>query len=250
MRDFLHVVINELTFNADVDGDGIEDEVKALKNQDGTITYTAEIDGVQKKIEVLQGEDNTLTFNILAEDQATPVIEDVNKRELISKTCALYSEDYATQLIQLWNDASANPKFASLSAEDQATWVINTWNSLTPEQKEAYLNGEISITDTATGEIQTVDNALNSLQPKLSPKANITATENATSVASSGYEVGCINSQLPLFTLAPEYIHRRFTYWLRGVRSATGFAFVYYYGYANFGDASYSLGVRPLFFVN
>ena len=88
-------------------------------------------------------------------------------------------------MIQLWNDASANPKFASLSAEDQATWVINTWNSLTPEQKEAYLNGEISITDTATGEIQTVDNALNSLQPKLSPKANITATENATSVASS-----------------------------------------------------------------
>ena len=176
---------SSITFNADVDGDGIEDEVKALKNQDGTITYTAEIDGVQKKIEVLQGEDNTLTFNILAEDQATPVIEDVNKRELISKTCALYSEDYATQLIQLWNDASANPKFASLSAEDQATWVINTWNSLTPEQKEAYLNGEISITDTATGEIQTVDNALNSLQPKLSPKANITATENATSVASS-----------------------------------------------------------------
>ena len=88
-------------------------------------------------------------------------------------------------MIQLWNDASANPKFASLSAEDQATWVINTWNSLTPEQKEAYLNGEISTTDTATGEIQTVDNALNSLQPKLSPKANITATENATSVASS-----------------------------------------------------------------
>ena len=99
---------SSITFNADVDGDGIEDEVKALKNQDGTITYTAEIDGVQKKIEVLQGEDNTLTFNILAEDQATPVIEDVNKRELISKTCALYSEDYATQLIQLWNDASAN----------------------------------------------------------------------------------------------------------------------------------------------
>ena len=35
--------------------------------------------------------------------------------------------------------------------------------------------------------------------------------------ANSGYEVGCINSQLPLFALAPEYIHRRFDYWLRGV---------------------------------
>ena len=68
--------------------------------------------------------------------------------------------------------------------------------------------------------------------------------------ANSGYEVGCINSQLPLFALAPEYIHRRFSYWFRGVRSATSFALVYYTGYANYANASYSLGVRPFFFVN
>lgn len=68
--------------------------------------------------------------------------------------------------------------------------------------------------------------------------------------ANSGYEVGCINSQLPLFALAPEYIHRRFNYWLRGVWSATYFAFVYYSGYAAGSYASYSIGVRPLFFVN
>lgn len=68
--------------------------------------------------------------------------------------------------------------------------------------------------------------------------------------ANSGYEVGCINSQLPLFALAPEYIHRRFGYWLRGVGSATLFAFVGYAGYANYFSASVSFGVRPLFFVN
>lgn len=68
--------------------------------------------------------------------------------------------------------------------------------------------------------------------------------------ANSGYEVGCINSQLPLFTLAPEYIHRRFYYWLRGVGGATSFANVSTYGCANFSYASYSIGVRPLFFVN
>lgn len=68
--------------------------------------------------------------------------------------------------------------------------------------------------------------------------------------ANSGYEVGCINSQLPLFTLAPEYIHRRFSYWLRGVGSATGFALVLYSGYATSYNASNSFGVRPLFFVN
>ena len=68
--------------------------------------------------------------------------------------------------------------------------------------------------------------------------------------ANSGYEVGCINSQLPLFALAPEYIHRRFYCWLRGVGSATTFAFVTTDGFADTNYASLSYGVRPLFFVN
>lgn len=68
--------------------------------------------------------------------------------------------------------------------------------------------------------------------------------------ANSGYEVGCINSQLPLFALAPEYIHCRFYYWLRGVGSATYFALVGSDGDAGTNNASGSRGVRPLFFVN
>lgn len=68
--------------------------------------------------------------------------------------------------------------------------------------------------------------------------------------ANSGYEVGCINSQFPLFALAPEYIHRRFDYWLRGVGSATSFCFVGGYGGASLTGASGSIGVRPFFFVN
>lgn len=66
----------------------------------------------------------------------------------------------------------------------------------------------------------------------------------------SGYEVGCINSQFPLFALAPEYIHRRFIYWLRGVGSATDFGLVSNAGYASSYYASFSYGVRPFFFVN
>ena len=68
--------------------------------------------------------------------------------------------------------------------------------------------------------------------------------------ANSGYEVGCINSQFPLFTLAPEYIYRRFAYWLRGVRSAAYFCCVNYDGFADGSTASLSFGVRPFFFVN
>lgn len=68
--------------------------------------------------------------------------------------------------------------------------------------------------------------------------------------ANSGYEVGCINSQFPLFALAPEYIHRRFYYWLRGVRSASTFCSVDITGFADGSNASRSYGVRPFFFVN
>lgn len=65
----------------------------------------------------------------------------------------------------------------------------------------------------------------------------------------SGFEVGCINSQLPLFRLNPESIHRRFYYWLRSVGSATYFALVNNAGAAGYSNASHANGVRPLFFV-
>lgn len=68
--------------------------------------------------------------------------------------------------------------------------------------------------------------------------------------ANSGYEIGCINSQFPLFALAPEYIHRRFAYWLRGVMSETTFAGIISGGGADYYYASRSIGVRPFFFVN
>lgn len=66
----------------------------------------------------------------------------------------------------------------------------------------------------------------------------------------AGYEVGCLNEQFPLFRLNPESIHRRFTYWLRSVGSATSFALVNSSGYAGNTYASSAFGVRPFFFVN
>ena len=66
----------------------------------------------------------------------------------------------------------------------------------------------------------------------------------------SGYEVGCLNEQFPLFRLNPESIHRRFDYWLRSVRSSAYFARVAGRGVAGGTSASSSVGVRPFFFVN
>ena len=57
-------------------------------------------------------------------------------------------------------------------------------------------------------------------------------------------------SQLPLFQHEPSRICNRNTWWLRDVITASGFANVYHYGYANYNNASYSLGVRPAFCIS
>lgn len=55
--------------------------------------------------------------------------------------------------------------------------------------------------------------------------------------------------QLPLFALEPSRICNRDTWWLRDVITAANFAGVNTYGYAPYGNASYSIGVRPAFCI-
>ena len=56
-------------------------------------------------------------------------------------------------------------------------------------------------------------------------------------------------SQLPLFQYEPSSICNRASWWLRDVVSVSSFAHVYYHGYAYYGNASYSSGVRPAFCI-
>lgn len=57
-------------------------------------------------------------------------------------------------------------------------------------------------------------------------------------------------SQLPLFQHEPSRICNRATWWLRDVITASLFALVSHYGNADYGDASYSFGVRPAFCIS
>lgn len=57
-------------------------------------------------------------------------------------------------------------------------------------------------------------------------------------------------SQLPLFQHEPSRICNRATWWLRDVITASGFARVGSGGYADYNDASYSVGVRPAFCIS
>lgn len=55
--------------------------------------------------------------------------------------------------------------------------------------------------------------------------------------------------QLPLFALEPSRICNRAAWWLRDVITAASFADVGTYGGADYGNASFSLGVRPAFCI-
>ena len=57
-------------------------------------------------------------------------------------------------------------------------------------------------------------------------------------------------SQLPLFAHRPDLISNRLTFWLRDVVTAAYFALVAGYGYAAYGHASSSRGVRPAFCIS
>lgn len=70
-----------------------------------------------------------------------------------------------------------------------------------------------------------------------------------------GYETGIDKSQLSLFKHKPDLIvalndaGSRYWYWLRDVVSSSGFALADYSGYAGYGGASASGGVRPAFLI-
>ena len=57
-------------------------------------------------------------------------------------------------------------------------------------------------------------------------------------------------SQLPLFQHEPSRICNRNNWWLRDVITASGFAFVYHDGSADYSNASNSIGVRPAFCIS
>ncbi len=63
------------------------------------------------------------------------------------------------------------------------------------------------------------------------------------------YNYTVCKSQLALFMLNPKAITTRYTYWLRDIVSAAGFARVNYYGDTSSNGASNSGGVRPFFAI-
>ena len=190
-----------IKYHADVSG--VESVVQAVKDENGKVTYTAEIDGVEKALKPVVTADGTITYKVDddlesvmekaihglslpgvpvhldAVDNATPVIDDINKKELIQKTVPLIGEDHATGIITLWNGLSANPKFTSMTAQDQATYVIGLWNSLTPEQKTAVItatDASASLTaENVTGSVESIPDESNT---------NIEASDHATPVIS------------------------------------------------------------------
>jgi hypothetical protein len=73
----------------------------------------------------------------------------------------------------------------------------------------------------------------------------------SVAASSSVYDIGEGSDQIPAFRLNTRLIYstRLFHWWLRGVASACSFCMVHYYGMADYGRATFSFGVRPLFII-
>lgn len=65
----------------------------------------------------------------------------------------------------------------------------------------------------------------------------------------NGYNVASGDGQFPLFMFDRTKLHNREDYWLRDVSSAPRFSRVSLAGYADYGNASLSFGVRPAFCI-
>lgn len=63
----------KIVFTAEVDG--VEREITAVKNEDGTVTYTANVDGLEKELEVYQNTDGTVNYSLGT--QAAPLAQSV-----------------------------------------------------------------------------------------------------------------------------------------------------------------------------
>lgn len=67
--------------------------------------------------------------------------------------------------------------------------------------------------------------------------------------ANNGYGVATQDGVFPLFAMRHDMAHIRSNYWLQDVASSTSFAVVDAGGYAGYGSASLSVGVRPAFCI-
>lgn len=76
---------------------------------------------------------------------------------------------------------------------------------------------------------------------------HVYAAMNNGTVIPTNYTIG--KTQLALFTVVPKLISNRATFWLRDVVSSAHFAYVTNHGNTDYGHASGSGGVRPVFAI-
>ena len=182
------------------ENDIFEAKVKTVLDPDGTKEASGELDEFIKwnsKQEIPLTVDSNIEdfedawekfekekeLKVKAEDEVTPVIDNINKQELYDKTVTLYGEDEATGVINLWNILEASPKFSKLSAEDQATLVIEYWNQLEPEDKNAIISSQITAQDGASDIIADVNVKIDSMN--LNPSVSLDAVDNITPVVNT-----------------------------------------------------------------
>lgn len=122
-------------------------------------------------------------------------------------------------------------------------WNTTIPNQILPDITTAFGNHLLThreyISNTVTGGVPTgaewVDVSYNIFNEAMYYGTIVNGANNG---GAGLFNVGCSKNQIKLFMLDPSSMNRRASIWLRDVVSASSFAFVYYYGYADRNLAS------------
>ena len=122
-------------------------------------------------------------------------------------------------------------------------WNTTIPNQILPDITTAFGNHLLThreyISNTVTGGVPTgaewVDVSYNIFNEAMYYGTIVNGANNG---GAGLFNVGCSKNQIKLFMLDPSSMNRRASIWLRDVVSASYFAFVYYYGYADRNNAS------------
>lgn len=157
-----------IKFNASLDG--VEQELQAHQNEDGTITYTANVDGVQTEVQEVKNEDGTITYTTKIEGEEK--IEEVasDKKATITANVQVNGAEKVSSAT-----AGANDKNVSVNAKVTGTDNVNNLASAinnAPSSKSIPVTANVS----GKGDVDSLASAIRGMPSSKTSYVNVVHT--------------------------------------------------------------------------
>ena len=129
---------NTVEFTASVDG--VESQIQAVGNADGTITYTANIDGVETEVEPVTNEDGTITYTAEIENEVDDKeLEKKGKIEYDTTVNDTASAEDKSAKVTYTKDSSAVDNYQAGDKKAKVTFTADSKSAdgYKPQDKQA-----------------------------------------------------------------------------------------------------------------